>query len=35
VEILSGLAAGDLIVGAGVDRLIEGQRVKPVQTVAS
>jgi len=32
VEVLSGLARGDLIVGAGVDRLIEGQLVQPVQT---
>ncbi len=31
IEVFSGLAQGDLIVGAGVDRLIEGQRVKPVR----
>jgi RND family efflux transporter MFP subunit len=35
VEVREGLARGDLIVGAGVDRLIEGQRVKPVQTTAA
>lgn len=35
VEVLSGLARGDLIVGAGVDRLMDGQLVKPVQTAAN
>jgi RND family efflux transporter MFP subunit len=35
VEVRAGLARGDLIVAAGVDRLIEGQRVKPVQTTAA
>jgi membrane fusion protein (multidrug efflux system) len=34
VEILSGLAPGELVVAAGVDRLIEGAEVKPVQTRA-
>jgi RND family efflux transporter MFP subunit len=34
VEIRSGLARGELIVAAGVDRLIEGAQVKPVQTRA-
>lgn len=35
VEVHSGLVRGDRIVGAGVDRLIEGQRVQPVQTQAA
>jgi RND family efflux transporter MFP subunit len=35
VEVREGLARGDLIVAAGVDRLIEGQQVKPVQTTAA
>ncbi|PZU48946.1 MAG: hypothetical protein DI568_06620 [Sphingomonas sp.] len=35
VEVLSGLARGDLIVGGGVDRLMDGQLVKPVQTAAN
>lgn len=30
VDVLSGLAPGDRVVAAGVDRLVEGQRVKPV-----
>lgn len=30
VEILSGLQAGDRIIGSGVDRLVEGQKVRPV-----
>ncbi len=30
VQVLRGLAAGDLIVGTGVDRLVEGQKVQPV-----
>jgi RND family efflux transporter MFP subunit len=34
VEIVSGLARGELIVATGVDRLIEGATVKPVQTQA-
>lgn len=34
VELLSGLARGDQIVAAGVDRLTEGMLVKPVQTRA-
>jgi membrane fusion protein (multidrug efflux system) len=34
VEIVSGLARGDLIVAAGVDRLSQGEQVKPVQTRA-
>jgi multidrug efflux pump subunit AcrA (membrane-fusion protein) len=32
VEVLSGLARGELIVAGGVDRLIEGQSVQTVQT---
>lgn len=35
VEVLSGLARGDIIVAAGVDRLIEGQKVIAVQTAAA
>lgn len=35
VEVREGLARGDFIVAAGVDRLVEGQRVKPVQTAAT
>lgn len=34
VEILSGLARGELVVAAGVDRLSEGAEIKPVQTRA-
>jgi len=35
VEVQFGLVRGDLVVAAGVDRLIEGQRVQPVQTQGS
>lgn len=35
VEIRAGLARGDLIVAAGVDRLTDGQAVRPVQTEPS
>jgi hypothetical protein len=34
VELVSGLARGEQIVAAGVDRLTEGTVVKPVQTRA-
>lgn len=34
VELLSGLSTGVLIVAAGVDRLVAGQKVKPVSSAA-